>query len=375
MRSSDGGPLMRRLDWSAMILRRLVRRALPVAAVLSAAVAAPAAAEHPKALLAHTPSGGQPNAPATDPAISKDGRMDRYAAYSSAATDIVSGSGGHRNVFLVKRAGRITRTGTPWQMGATTLVSKGIGGPANGDSWSPAFDGYDYVHAGREITVAPSCLAFVSAASNLVRGDANGHADVFLKRLRGGLKRIGTPAAASEVALDGRCRFMAYVAGGSVYLKDLRHGGVKRISAAGGASSPELSANGKVTVYSQNGSVFVNRQGGGGTHRIAAGSATTGDEWGRYVAFQSGTDIWLANTQGAPNAHVIASGGAAPSMTAGGHFVFYVAGSVATSNVYKSFGTCPGGSAAQQIAGSPHGNYAAFSCSNGALFLSYIGAK
>jgi hypothetical protein len=346
-----------------------------VAGVLALTAAAPALAEHPKALLAHTPSGGQPNAPALDPAISKDGRMDRYAAYDSAATDITPGTNGHRNVYLVRRAGAITRTGTPWQMGATTLVSAGIGGPANGDSTGPAFDGYDYVHAGREITVKPKCLAFVSTASNLVRGDGNGHADVFLKRLpTGKLKRIATPGAASEVALDGRCWYMAYVAGGSLYWKNLRTGHVKRI-AGGTSSSPELSANGKIIVFSRNGTVYVNRQGGGGTHRVGTGVATTGDEWGRYVAYQSGSDVWLANTQGAPRAHLLASNGAAPSMTAGGHFVFYVSGPIATSNVYRSFGTCPGGSAAQQIAGSPHGNYAAFSCASGQLFLSYIGPK
>jgi hypothetical protein len=364
---------MRRIDLTAMI-SRLLRRALPAAVALTAASAAPALAEHPKALLAHTPSGGQPNAPALDPAISKDGRMDRYAAYDSAATDITPGTNGHRNVYLVKRGGAITRTGTPWTMGATTLVSKGIGGPANGDSWGPAFDGYDYVHAGREITVKPKCLAFVSAASNLVRGDGNGHADVFLKRLSGGLKRIATPAAASEVALDGRCWYVAYVAGGSLYVKNLRGGGTKRI-AGGQSSSPELSANGKITVFSRNGSVYVNRQGEGGTHRVGAGTQTTGDEWGRYVSYTSNGDIWLANTQGSPHAHVLASGGSFPSMTAGGHFVFFVRGSIATSNVYQSFGSCPGGSAAEQIAGSPHGNYAAFSCAGGAVYLSYIGPK
>jgi hypothetical protein len=356
---------------------RHLRRALPAAAVLALAAASPAFAEHPKALLAHTPSGGQPNAPAADPAISKDGRMDRYAAYASAATDITPGADGvHRNVYLVARAGHISTSGTPWKMGATTLVSKGIGGPANGDSFGPAFDGYDYVHAGREITVKPRCLAFVSAASNLVGGDTNGRADAFVKRLpTGKLRRISGSGPVSEVALDGRCWYLDYVAGGTLYRKDLRHGGVKRLSGAGGVSSPELSANGKISVYSRNGQVYVNRIGDGGTHRVAAGSATTGDEWGRFVAFQNGNDIWQANTQGAPHAHVLAGNGAFPSMTAGGHFVFYTSGATATSNVYRNFGTCPAGSTAGQIAGSPHGNYAAFGCSNGALFLSYIGPK
>jgi hypothetical protein len=366
---------MRRILWTPMT-RRLIRRALPTAVVLATAAAAPALAEHPKALLAHTPAGGQPNGPATDPAISKDGRMDRYAAYDSTATDITAGTDGHRNVFLVQRAGHISTNGTPWRMGATTLVSKGIGGPANGDSFGPAFDGYDYVHAGREITVKPRCLAFVSNASNLVRGDGDGRADAFIKRLpTGKLRRIPGRGAVTEVALDGRCWYLDYVAGGTLYRKDLRHGGVKRISPHGGVSSPELSANGKISVYSRKGQVYVNRIGDGGTHRVAAGTATTGDEWGRYVAFQNGDDIWQANTQGAPHAHVLAHGGAWPSMTAGGHFVFYVSGSIATSNVYRDFGTCPGGAAAAQIAGSPHGNYAAFSCSSGAVYLSYIGPK
>src|SRR6185436_14105275 len=100
----------------------------------------------------------------------------------------------------------LTKTGSPWNMGRTVLITKGRGGPANGDSWSPSFDGYDYAHAGREITVAPSCLAFVSAASNLVPGDSNGQADVFVKNLKTGkLRRVATPGPASEVALDGRC--------------------------------------------------------------------------------------------------------------------------------------------------------------------------
>src|SRR3954471_19444122 len=183
-------------------------RILPVLAVLvlSAAAAPPALAQRGgrgAALLAHTPSGGQPNAPATDPAISGDGRMNRYAAYSSAATDIVAGAGAHRNVFVVYRQAPLTKTGSPWKMGKTVLISKGRGGAANGDSWGPAFDGYDYAHAGQEITVAPKCLAFVSAASNLVAGDRNHKADVFVKRMPNGrLTRIASAGAASEVTLD-----------------------------------------------------------------------------------------------------------------------------------------------------------------------------
>jgi hypothetical protein len=358
---------------------QMILRAVMAALVLAVVSASPALAQRGgrgAALLAHTPAGGQPNAAATDPAISGDGRMDRYAAYSSAATDIVRGSGAHRNIFVVYRRTPLTKTGSPWNMGKTVLITKGRGGPANGDSWGPSFDGYDYAHAGREITVAPKCLAFVSAASNLVRGDGNHHADVFVRRMRGGrLTRIATAGSASEVALDGRCWFAAYVSGGTVYLKDLRHGGAaKRISQRGGASSPQLSANGKVTTYSRKGVVYVNRQGEGGTHRIGVGADPTSDDWGKLVAFSRGSDIWQASTKGAPRAHPLLSGAVSPSMTAAGHFVFYIRGGSAFTTNYAFRGACPSGEA-QQVQGSPHGNYAVYSCSSGAAMLGYVGPR
>src|SRR4051812_44107775 len=95
---------------------QVIRRAVPAAAALAVLLSAPALAEHPKALLARTPSGGLPNAPAAEPAISRDGRLNRYAAFTSAATDIVAGSGTHRNVFLVVRRRPFnTRATTQWR--------------------------------------------------------------------------------------------------------------------------------------------------------------------------------------------------------------------------------------------------------------------
>src|SRR3954469_2933747 len=242
------------------MLTRGILRALPAAVAALALAAVPAHAEslrmHPRDLLAHTPAGTAPNAPAGEPALSGDGRIVRYAAYSSAATDIVPGSGPVRNVFMVHRRPPFSLLGTLWNQGDTTLESRGLGGqPANGDSWGPAFDGYDYAHAGREYTVAPSCLAFVSAASNLVPGDTDGRADVFVKQLATGrLTRIAAPAAVSEVALDGRGSTVAYVAGGTVYTKNIRgvgkgRGKVRRVSGPGGSSAPALSADGKITTY------------------------------------------------------------------------------------------------------------------------------
>jgi hypothetical protein len=62
-------------------------------------------------------------------------------------------------------------------------------------------------------------------------------------------------------------------------------------------------------------------------------------------------------------------------MTSGGAFVFFVTGSMVDSNVYVKFASCPDGDAATQVAGSPHGNYAAYSCAAGALYMSYVGAR
>jgi hypothetical protein len=71
------------------------------------------------------------------------------------------------NVFAVRRAEPYGENGTPWRAGDRVLVSSGLGGaPANGPSGLPAVDGTS--------RVAPHCVAFVSAASNLVRGDTNG---------------------------------------------------------------------------------------------------------------------------------------------------------------------------------------------------------
>jgi hypothetical protein len=375
-----------------MATNRILRRALPAAVAALALFTAPAHAEslrmHPRTLLAHNTVGAEPNAAATDPALSGDGRIVRYAAYASAATDIVPGSGTFKNVFLVHRRPPFSLNGTPWVMGDTTLVTRGLGGqPADGDSWDPTFDGYDYAHAGREYTIAPRCLAFVSSASNLVPGDTNGVADVFVLRFATGkLMRIASAGAASAVALDGRCFNVSYVAGGTVYTKFIRFGSgkVRRLSAPGGATgAPAVSANGQITAYERNGAIYVNR--GGRNHFVASGSQPSTDDWGRYVAYTRGGQVWEAGIAGSVHAHQVTAAisrrdgqrlmtGSWPSMTAGGHFVFFVSGNMVDSNVYEKFASCPVGDALQ-VAGSPHGNYAAYSCSSGALYMSYVGGR
>jgi hypothetical protein len=140
-------------------------------------------------------------APAGSPVISQDKRFARLVAFESAG-----------DVVAVHRADGYGENGSPWQPGPRELVSAGLGGaPADGPSSAPAVDGTS--------RVAPHCVAFVSAASNLVRGDTNGKPDAFVRDLRTGTtRRVSVDArgrqssgTVTEVAVDGLCRRVAFV--------------------------------------------------------------------------------------------------------------------------------------------------------------------
>jgi hypothetical protein len=164
------------------------------------------------ALLAQFPGTSQQQlsaAPARNPAISQDKRFGRIAAFES-------DTGGTTNVFAVRRTVPYGENGSPWHAGRRELVSAGLGGaPADGPSTAPALDGTS--------RVAPHCVAFVSAASNLVRGDTNGRPDAFLRDLRSGVtRRVSVDSrgrqssgTVTEVAVDGLCRRLAFVSDAS----------------------------------------------------------------------------------------------------------------------------------------------------------------
>jgi hypothetical protein len=367
----------------AMTFRTALLGAALALLVAAPATGAPVKDRHPFALLAHTPAGTAPNAPAGEPALSGDSRVSRYAAYTSAATDIVAGSGDHKNVYVVERARPWGENGTFWNQGPTVLVSRGVGGqPANGDSWGPTFDGFEYVGGGGLRVAAPKCVAFVSAASNLVRGDGNGHADVFVARLPSGrITRIATPAAATDVDLDGRCRQLAYVSGGSVYVARADgKGRAKRISSGGGAHSLSYNGNGHVAVFARGGWIY-RWYWTGGTQRLTRGDDPTANVYGQYAAFTRGSDLLQVNLLGRPHVTPVTqvgaglAHGAQPSMSFGHAFVFYADGQFVRLNTFSTLmGHCDGGQALDPAA-SPHGNYVAFACSTGQVYLTYVGPK
>jgi len=163
-------------------------------------------------LLSRALDGGFPDGPSRNAAVSHDQRIARVIAFESDATNLVTGDGnGASDVFVIRRGGGWGQNGTPWTPGATELVSRGLGGaPANGPSGKPALDG-DAHHA-------PSCVAFVSAASNLVPGDTNGVADAFVRSLAtGAIQRVSVDSsgrqangATHDVTVDGDCERVAF---------------------------------------------------------------------------------------------------------------------------------------------------------------------
>ena len=189
-----------------------------IALILAGLLAAPAHAEFPGQdllLLSRSAAGAPADAPSGNAVISQDRRFGRVVAFASAASNLVAGAGDATNVYVVRRAPGYGENGTPWQFGRIALASRGMNGrPADGPSSAPSLGGTS--------RVAPRCVAFVSAASNLVRGDTNGRPDAFVHDLRTrrtirvsvdsrGRQSRGT---VSEVAVNGLCTRVAFVSDG-----------------------------------------------------------------------------------------------------------------------------------------------------------------
>jgi Tol biopolymer transport system component len=121
-------------------------------------------------------NGTQGNEVSFDPSISSDGH---YVAFTSFASNLTVGDTNGMNDVFVKNM----------ETGVLTLVSgdeqRGIQG--NGDSYDPS------------ISADGRYVAFTSEASNLVPGDTNGVADVFVRDLQtGAITRVSTDASGNQ---------------------------------------------------------------------------------------------------------------------------------------------------------------------------------
>ncbi len=139
-------------------------------------------------------SSAEANAESSQPAISADGR---YVAFRSAASNLVFGdSNAAADVFVRDRL-----------TGETTRVSvSSSGGQANGQSSAPS------------ISADGSFVAFASEASDVVSGDGNGLADVFVRdRLTGQTTRVSVSSSggqangqSSEPAISADGRYVGF---------------------------------------------------------------------------------------------------------------------------------------------------------------------
>jgi hypothetical protein len=143
------------------------------------------------------------------------------------------------------------------------------GAPADGPSYDPSVDG-----SGR---TKPTCVAFVSAASNLVPGDTNGQPDAFFRKLHGGVvRRLVTRGArpsgpTTGVAVSGDCHLIAFVTGGELFVS---RGGqpATHIKTSGQAADPSFSTGLRDDlVFGARGGVYLLKNGSGRPKLVGRG--------------------------------------------------------------------------------------------------------
>lgn len=129
------------------------------------------------------PGGAEANGPSKEPSISADGR---YTVFASSATNLVAGdTNGWQDIFVYDRVA-----------GTTDRVSlSSAGAESDGPSYEAVVDG-----VGRFV-------AFLSGAMNLVAGDTNGLADVFVRDRGGGA--FGDMTRDGVVGFDDLAAFVA----------------------------------------------------------------------------------------------------------------------------------------------------------------------
>ena len=259
-------------------------------------------------------AGNQANGGSAAPAISADGR---FVAFVSDASNLVPGdTNGQGDVFV-----------HDWQTGATERVSvDSAGGQADGGSGKPA------------ISADGRFVAFASAATNLVDGDANSKSDVFVHdRQTGATERVSVDGHGNEgdgsstwpaISADGR--FVAFESMATnlvsrdfnrdqdIFVHDRQTGATERVSvssdgkqASSPSDVPSISADGRLVAFVSGANnlvpgdtnrfyfadVFVHDRQTGATERVSVNSAgNQGNDYsglpaisadGRFVAFLS----------------------------------------------------------------------------------------
>jgi Tol biopolymer transport system component len=277
-------------------------------------------------------NGGNPNGPSLQPSISADGR---YVAFRSKASNLVRGdTNGQFDVFV-----------RDVMAGRTAAASLDMnGGPSNGDNSYPS------------LSANGAFVTFRSESSDLVPGDQNTVADIFVRNLvarttvRASVDVAGGDAnneAGLHATVSGEGRYVAFPSRASdlvpgdgnqrsdVFVRDLMAGVTSRISVdtLGGDANddsfwPSFSDDGRYVAFESNATdlvgddtngvsdIFLWNKATGSNTRISVGpqgeQATGGQSVhpsisadGGYVAFQSGaTNLVAADANLLPDAFV-----------------------------------------------------------------------
>lgn len=208
------------------------------------------------------------------PSISSDGR---YVAFYSYASDLVAGDGNSTDDIFVRDL----------QNNTTERISVSEAGTdSNSNSYLTS------------ISADGSCVAFISAASNLVAGDSNGKWDVFVRdRQLGSTDRVSVPDFVYQGTLGSEANNESYASYFTMFCPSISSGG-QYVAFASLASNLVLGDT------NNRADIFVHDRQSGETVRASVyGSGTDGNDWsmkpsisadGRYVAFISNASNLVA---------------------------------------------------------------------------------
>jgi hypothetical protein len=331
----------------------------------------------------------------TEPEFSLDGRTNKRLAFVSDGALVAPGAiqPGVRNVYVTSRTGKAGNLGAPWRKGATTLVSKGVGGPANGDSFSPSLSGFT---ARGDRAAGPDKMAFLSKATNLPGGNPGGVSAYVANSAGGGTKRLKVPGEATGVGISGDSKVFYVTTTRGIYVVKGNRAG-KRLASGGGMSSPSTTLNGKQAAYEQNGVIYTITEKGkrrkivaGQNPQADGGFPNGGAQQGavRAVSYTRGGNAYkygIIATRSAKGEKRLGRADTPTSINGGGSATAFGNGTFACLIVQVldsgkkggyaiPQGQCPAGQVSD-VGVSTRYNYLAFSCTGGGLYLFYVGGK
>jgi hypothetical protein len=202
------------------------------------------------------------------------------------------------------------------------LVSRGLRGqPANGNSFAPALDG--------TLRADPSCVAFLSTATNLTPGAGSGAVAAYVSRgLPGPISKISQGSTAvDEVKVSSNCSHIAYSTGGQLFVwaphRHLHHvpapGAVKGFSFAVGYTQD--------LVFASAGGIYLSAGGTGTPRLVARGDANPvyNDIKRHVVAYEKGQGIAWRDV-GQPEHTIDLPNARRPVIENSGYYILFQAG-------------------------------------------------